>query len=162
MSDLIAIAYPDLNTARQVATNAGEAQKAHLISLEDCVIVERRSDGSVKLHQPSMSGAGAAGGALWGGLIGLIFFVPLFGMAVGAATGAIAGHMSDPGVDDKFMKRLGEQLTPGAAALIMLVREANTERILSEVKIPGEIIQTSLSADAEEALRNALAAAGRT
>jgi uncharacterized membrane protein len=106
-----------------------------------------------------MTGAGAAGGALWGGLIGLIFFVPLFGMAVGAATGAIAGHMADPGVDDTFMKRLGEQLTPGAAALILLVREANTERILSEVRIPGEIIQTSLSSDAEEALRNALAAA---
>ena len=80
----------------------------------------------------------------------------------GRGGAASAGHMSDPGVDDKFMKRLGEQLTPGAAALIMLVREANTERILSEVKIPGEIIQTSLSADAEEALRNALAAAGRT
>ena len=44
----------------------------------------------------------------------------------------------------------------------MLVREANTERILSEVKIPGEVIQTSLTADAEEALRNALAAAGQT
>jgi len=133
VSDLIAIAYADLNTARQVAANAAEAQKAHLISLEDLVIVERKSDGSVKLHQPSMTGAGAAGGALWGGLIGLIFFVPLFGMAVGAATGAIAGHMADPGVDDTFMKRLGEQLTPGAAALILLVREANTERILSEV-----------------------------
>lgn len=161
MSDLIAIAYPDLNTARQVAANAGEAQKAHLIALEDVVIVERRMDGSVKLHQPSMAGAGAAGGALWGGLIGLIFFVPLFGLAVGAATGAIAGHMADPGVDDQFMKRLGEQLTPGAAALIMLVLEANMERILAEVKIPGEVIQTSLSADAEEAVRNALATAGR-
>jgi uncharacterized membrane protein len=109
-----------------------------------------------------MAGAGAAGGALWGGLIGLIFFVPLFGMAVGAATGAIAGHMADPGVDDTFMKKLGEQLTPGSAALIMLVREANSEKLLSEVKIPGEIIQTSLSNDAEEALRNALQAAGQT
>jgi uncharacterized membrane protein len=161
VSDLIAIAYQDLNTARQVASNVGEAQKAHLISLEDLVIVERKMDASVKLHQPSMAGAGAAGGALWGGLIGLIFFVPLFGMAVGAATGAIAGHMADPGVDDTFMKKLGEQLTPGSAALIMLVREANSEKLLSEVKIPGEIIQTSLSNDAEEALRNALQAAGQ-
>jgi uncharacterized membrane protein len=160
VSDLIAIAYADLNTARQVAANVGEAQKAHLISLEDLVVVERKGDGNIKLHQPSMTGAGAAGGALWGGLIGLIFFVPLFGMAIGAATGAIAGRMADPGVDDQFMKKLGESLQPGAAALILLVREANTEKLLSQVKIPGAIIQTSLSSEAEEQLRAALEAAG--
>jgi uncharacterized membrane protein len=159
VSDLVAIAYPDLDTARQVVSNVGEAQKAHLIELEDLVIVERRGDGKVKLHQPSLAGAGAAGGALWGGLIGLIFLVPLFGMAVGAATGAAAGAFSDTGVDDKFMKDLGEKLQPGGAAVIALVRQANTEKMLADVKVRGEIIQTSLSNESEEALREALAAA---
>ena len=161
MSDLVAIAYPDLDTARQVVSNVGEAQKAHLIELDDLVIVERRGDGKVKLHQPSMAGAGAAGGALWGGLIGLIFFVPLFGMALGAASGAAAGALSDSGVDDRFMKDLGEKLEPGGAALIALVRQVNMDKLLAEVKIPGEVLQTSLSNESEEALRNALAAAGR-
>lgn len=160
MSDLIAIAYPDLDTARQVASNVGEAQKAHLIELDDLVLVERRGDGKVKLHQPSLAGVGAAGGALWGGLIGLIFLMPLFGMALGAAAGAATGALSDSGVDDKFMKDLGEKLQPGGAAMIALVRQANTEKILAEVKIPGEVIQTSLSNESEEALRDALAAAG--
>jgi uncharacterized membrane protein len=160
MSDLIAIAYPDLGTARQVVANIGEAQKAHLIELDDLVIIERRGDGKVKLHQPSLAGAGAAGGALWGGLIGLIFLMPLFGMAIGAASGAAAGALSDAGIDDKFMKTLGEKLEPGGAAIIGLVRDANAERVLSEVKIPGEVIQTSLSSEGEEALREALAAAG--
>ena len=63
MSDLIAIAYPDVDTAQQVVANVAEARKAHLIELDDLVIVERRGDGKVKLHQPSMAGAGAAGGA---------------------------------------------------------------------------------------------------
>jgi uncharacterized membrane protein len=31
-------------------------------------------------------------------------------MAIGAATGAAAGAASDTGVDDDFVKRLGEQL----------------------------------------------------
>ena len=70
--------------------------------------------------------------------------------------------MADSGVDDKFMKELGEKLTAGCGGAIMLVREANTEQVLAEVKIPGEVIQTSLTADAEEALRDALAAAGQT
>ena len=116
MSDLVAIAYDDLPTAQQVASNLGEAVKGHEIELDDVVIVEREGDGKVKLHQPSLAGLGAASGALWGGLIGLIFFVPLFGMALGAAAGAAGGALSDTGVDDDFMKRLGEELAPGKAA----------------------------------------------
>jgi uncharacterized membrane protein len=41
--------------------------------------------------------------------------VPLFGMAVGAAAGAAGGAMSDSGVDDDFMKRLGSELEPGTS-----------------------------------------------
>src|SRR3954462_7391 len=74
MSDLVAVAYPDLDTARQGSSNLGQAQKAHIVELGDLVIVDPRGGRKVKLPQPSLAGAGAAGGALWGGLIGLIFF----------------------------------------------------------------------------------------
>jgi uncharacterized membrane protein len=159
VSELVAIAYPDLATAREVSSNIGEAQKAHLIELDDLVVVEHRDDGKIKLHQPSLAGVGAAGGALWGGLIGLIFFVPLFGMAVGAAAGAVGGKLTDAGVDDNFMKELGAKLQAGNAAVIVLFRQANMDKLLAEVKIPGEVIQSSLTADGEQALKDALAGA---
>jgi uncharacterized membrane protein len=159
MSDLIAIAYPDLATAQEVASNVGQLQKGHEISLDDLVVVERKDDGKVKLHQPSMAGAGAASGALWGGLIGLIFFMPLFGMAIGAAAGAAGGAASDYGIDDKFMKDLGESIEPGGAALLLLVREMTPDKIIPRIKIPGKIIQTSLDNETEQQLSDALAAA---
>ena len=59
MSDLVAIAYEDLSTAQQVASNLGEAVKGHDIELDDLVIVERKDDGKVKLHQPSLVGLDA-------------------------------------------------------------------------------------------------------
>ena len=40
---------------------------------------------------PSMPGRGAASGALWGGLSGMIFLTFLFGAATGAAAGAGSG-----------------------------------------------------------------------
>jgi uncharacterized membrane protein len=160
VSDLVAIAYPDVPTAQRVASNLVEAQKAHIVELDDLVIVERRDDGKIKLHQPSVAAAGAAGGALWGGLFGLIFLVPLFGMAIGAASGAIAGHFTDAGVDDKFMKEMGAALEPGRAAVVALVRKASGEKILAEIKEPGQVIQTSLGGEAEQALRDALERAG--
>ena len=35
MSDLVAIAYPDVDTARQVTENMVQLQKAHELDLED-------------------------------------------------------------------------------------------------------------------------------
>jgi uncharacterized membrane protein len=162
MSDLVAIAYPDLATAQEVTANAAKAQQSHELELDDMVIIERREDGKVKLHQPSLAGAGAVSGALWGGLIGLIFLMPLFGMAIGAASGAAAGAVSDYGIDDKFMKQLGESLDPGSAAVLLLVRKASMDKILPKIQIEGRIIQTSLGDEQEQQLADALAAAGKS
>jgi uncharacterized membrane protein len=159
MSDLVAIAYPDLATAKEVASNAAQLQKSHEIELDDLVVVERKLDGSVKLHQPSLAGTGAVSGALWGGLIGLIFFMPLFGAAIGAAAGAAGGALSDYGIDDKFMKQLGTDVEPGQAAVLLLIRKVSMDKILPNIKIPGKIIQTSLNDEAEKALDDAMAAA---
>jgi uncharacterized membrane protein len=158
MSTLVAIAYPDLATAEQVRGELVEATKEHLLRLEDAVVVEHQQDGKIKLHQArGTTGTGAAGGALWGGLIGLIFLAPLLGMAVGAASGAVAGKMTDLGVDDNFMKDLGTKLQPGAAALIVLGSTEARDKLLDRVKgYGGDIIQTSLDTESEEHLRAAL------
>jgi uncharacterized membrane protein len=159
MSTLVAVAYPDLATAEQVRMELVQATKERILSLEDAVLVEHRPDGKIKLHQAmSTAGAGAAGGALWGGLIGLIFLAPLFGMAVGAASGALAGKATDTGVNDRFMKDLGEALPPGGAALIALGRTDARDKLIERVRpYGGEIIQTSLSTDEEDQLRAAMA-----
>jgi uncharacterized membrane protein len=157
MSNLVAIAYDDVDQAQQVTETLGKLMKEHSIELEDVVIVEHRGDGKIKLHQPSMAGIGAASGALWGGLIGLIFFMPLFGMALGAASGAAAGAVGDRGIDDKFMKELGDKLPEGSAAVFVLVREATADKVVPEIsKFGGHVIQSSLSNEQESALQEAL------
>jgi uncharacterized membrane protein len=157
MANLVAIAYDDVDQARQVTETLGQLMKEHSIELEDMVIVEHRGDGKIKLHQPSLAGVGAAGGALWGGLIGLIFLMPLFGAAVGAASGAAAGALTDRGIDDKFMKELGDKLPAGGAAVFVLVREATADKVVPEIsKFGGHVIQSSLSNEQEAALQEAL------
>jgi uncharacterized membrane protein len=158
MSNLVAIAYPDAQTADKVRGSLFEMQKEHLIELDDLVVVTRGPDGKVKLHQSTgVTGALAAGGALWGGLFGLLFLAPLLGMAIGAAAGGAAGKFTDIGVDDNFMKELGAELEKGSAALIVLVRKSTPDKVLPRIQeFGGEIIQTSLSSEAEERLRAAL------
>jgi len=159
VSELIAIAYDDVETARTVADNVGEAVRRDLIELEDMVVVEREPDGRVRIHQPSMAAVGAAGGALWGGVIGMLFLQPLLGAALGAAAGGAAGALTDPGIDDDFLRELGEQLEPGRAALILLVVKAQADALLSQVRIPGTIIQSSLPEAERKRVQAALDAA---
>ena len=158
MSNLVAIAYPDRETAEQVRRTLVEMQKEHIIELDDMVVVTRGEDGKVKLHQStSVAGAGAAGGALWGGLIGLLFLAPVVGMAVGAAAGGATGALTDIGIDDSFMKELGTNLTAGGAAVIVLVRRSTPDKVLPRIKeYGGHVLQTSLSQEAEDSLRAGL------
>jgi uncharacterized membrane protein len=81
-------------------------------------------------------------------------------MAIGAAAGAAGGALADSGVDDDFMKRLGAELEPGKAAVIVLVRSVTADKLLPEIKEHGTVIQTSLSDENEQGLRDALANAG--
>jgi uncharacterized membrane protein len=158
VSNLIAVAYEDVETARNVLDTLKELGVEHAIVLDDAVIVEHRPDGKMKLHQTIRPGAaGVAGGALWGGVIGLLFFAPFLGMAVGAATGGTVGSASDVGVDDQFMKQLGEELTPGSAALIVLIRDSTPNKVLPRISpFGGRVIHSSLSDETEEQLRAAL------
>ena len=158
MSNLIAVAYKDEATAKEVLGVLSRLQVEHAIELEDAVVVTRDEGGKVKLHQPTKTAAmGATGGALWGGLIGLIFLAPLLGMAVGAAAGGAAGAMSDVGVDDRFMKDLGSRLEPGGAALIVLGSRSTPDKVLPRVsQYGGEVLHTSLSTEAEQTLQEAL------
>ncbi|HEU5156655.1 MAG TPA: DUF1269 domain-containing protein [Streptosporangiaceae bacterium] len=161
MSDLFVIAYDNLKTANEVRDKVFELQRERAIELQDAVVVERKKDGKIKLHQSShVIGGAAAGGALWGGLIGLIFLMPLLGMAIGGAAGAAAGAAADYGVDSSFMRELGEYMQPGTAALFLLVGRSTPDKVIPGVaKYGGRLIRTSLSSEQEEHLREAARAA---
>ncbi|PRY19764.1 putative membrane protein [Aliiruegeria haliotis] len=157
MADLIAISFDDPGKAYDVRARLAELQKEYLIAMDDIVVVTREDDGKVKLHQATnLTAAGAVGGSFWGMLIGLLFLNPLLGMAVGAGTGALSGYLTDLGIDDGFMKSVGEDLKPGGAALFVLVREVTGDKVLERLKDfagSGKIIQTSLSKTSDEELR---------
>jgi uncharacterized membrane protein len=161
MSDLIAIAYDDAATANNVREKVFELQNEHLIELEDAVVVERKNDGKIKLHQSRSNAAvGAAGGALWGGLIGLIFLMPFLGAAIGAGAGAAAGASADVGLNDDFMRELGHEIKPGTAALFLLVAKATPDKVVPRLaKLGGKLMKTSLSAEQETHLKEAAKAA---
>lgn len=156
MSDMIVVAFPNDHEAFELRDKLTELQKQHVISLEDAAVAIRKPDGKVKVKQiTSLTGAGALGGAFWGMLIGLLFWMPWLGLAIGAISGAIGGKLSDFGVDDAFIKETAATIEPGHSAIFLLVREATADKVLPELQkfSNGTIIQTSLSDEQEAQLR---------
>lgn len=156
MSDLVVLAFDTEDGALGMRDAMVNLQKQHIVELEDAAVVIRRADGKVKVKQAvSLVGQGALGGAFWGMLIGIIFMMPWLGLAMGALGGALGGKMADTGVDDKFIKEVGEKIEPGHSALFLLIRSATTDKLEEELKdYHATIIQTSLSDEDEARLRD--------
>ena len=160
MSDLIVVSFDQEATAFEMRAELVKLQKEYLLEMEDVVVVTRSQDDKVQLHQAAnLTALGAASGGFWGLLVGMIFFNPLIGVALGAGAGALSASMTDVGINDDFMRELGQRLKPGTAAVFVLARKFNTEKVverLAEFTAKGHILQTSLSHDDEATLRAAL------
>jgi uncharacterized membrane protein len=158
MSDLVVISFDDEHTAFEMRAALAKLQKEYLIEMEDVVVVTKNDKGKVKLHQAvNLTAAGAVSGGFWGMLIGMIFLNPLVGAAVGAGAGALSGKLRDIGISDNFMKELAETLRNDTSALFVLVRKVTPDKVLEGLKgFKGKVIQTSLSKDKEDDLREVL------
>ena len=160
MSDLVVVAFDNETDAEKLQTEMKRLQKEHLVTLEDAAVVVRKADGKVKVKQStSLVGAGALGGAFWGLLIGLVFRAMWWGVAIGAVLGALRGKFKDIGIDDKFIREVGETIQPGNSAIFLLIRESTPDRLIDELKgYRGTVLKTSLSKDDETKLRAAFGA----
>ncbi|MDA0142564.1 DUF1269 domain-containing protein [Solirubrobacter deserti] len=79
---------------------------------------------------------------------------------IGGAAGATHGALADHGLDAAFMRDLGNELRPGSAALILLVRGGTLDKVLARIEDEGRVLRTSLDAETERRLSEALAGAG--
>ena len=79
------------------------------------------------------------------------------GAALGAAAGATRAALVDLGISNEFMGQLGASLPPGSAAVIVLMSANEPERVVAELtRHRSQVVQTSLSGQAEQRLRAAL------
>jgi len=162
MSTLVAVVFDDESTAFEMRGALVRMQKQYLLEMEDAVVVTRDPDGKTRLHQAyNLMGMGAASGAFWGMLIGMLFLNPFLGGLIGAGAGALSAKFKDIGVDDNMMKEVGQSLKPGTSALFVLLRKVTADKVLDGLKQftgKGRVFQSSMNKDDEKALRDVLEA----
>jgi uncharacterized membrane protein len=154
MATLTVFKFENPEGARNALDKVLDMQNQELISVIDAATVswpaDKKKPKQEELH--NLTGAGAASGAFWGFLFGLIFLIPWFGLAVGAASGALSGSMTDIGINDEFINEVRQQVTPGTSALFLMSRDEVVDKVRGGLGEHGELIASNLSDDEEAAL----------
>lgn len=160
MSTLTVWRFPNSGGADDAVARLEQLARQQLITVHDAATVSW-AEGAKKpktRQLRNLAGAGALGGAFWGMLFGLIFLMPLLGAAVGAAAGALTGRFSDFGIDDEFVRKTREQITPGTSALFVLSTGAVQDKVAQAFDgVTAELLFTNLSSEQEQQLREVFA-----
>lgn len=160
MTELIVLMYDSEEAGQQVLAEIGTMQKEKIIQVADAALAVKDQKGKVKVTQTlekMHTGSVAIWGGFWGLLIGLLFGGPIFWAFFGVVLGGLLGKTTDLGIDNAFIKEVGEKMEPGHSALFIMVIEATADKVLPELKkFGGHVVQTSLSEEDEDKLRKAL------
>jgi uncharacterized membrane protein len=158
MSDLIVIGYENPQIARQAYERVQLLQKDFVVDLAGLAIVDVDADGKTHVDTPKrIVGASAVTGALFGLLLGVLFFVP--GMVLlGGAVGALMGRFNRSGIDAQFRDRVEHLLEPGHSAVVIMASKITEDKFASAMQpFGGTILKTSLSESDEKELAEELA-----
>ena len=158
MSDLIVIGYENPQTAQQAYEQVQRLQRDFIVDLRGLAIVNVDADGKTHVDTPQrIIGKSAVSGALFGLLIGVLFFIP--GMALlGGAIGALMGVLNKSGIDARFRDRVEHLLEPGHSAVVIMASKVTEDKFAAAMQpFGGIILKTSLSESDEKNLAEELA-----
>lgn len=157
MNQLIVVAFDHFDDARNAMKTLRALERDGRIRFEDTALVERDPDGTAHVRN-EVSGTtetAAVIGAVIGGIVTFVF--PLAGIVLGAALGAAVGAAMKTGVEGTFVDEVKKTLRPGRSALFLVVKEAQADAVMAALRpYKGDVIQTTLPTETEDALRAAL------
>lgn len=160
MSQLIVFTYENKDKAATVLETVAELSKQNLIEVRDAAVIVKTESGKVRVQQTleaAVKGSNIISGGFWGLLIGLIFGGPLAMAALGMGLNALFGRKLDIGINNEFIKGVGDDLKTGDSALFLLSETVTVDKVADALReYGGTLYHTSLSNDAEENLKRAL------
>src|SRR3984957_18852841 len=159
MSELIVIGYDDQASATQAYNQVLGLAKDFIVKLTGLAIVNVDAEGKSHVETPQkIVGVSAAGGALWGMLIGLLFFLPGVGLLLGGAMGALFGKLGKSGVNDQFRSQVQDMLKPGAAAVVIMADKITEDKFNDAMgPLGGQVLKSSMYGEEEKELASELA-----
>ena len=144
--------FEDEESANLTLKNIRNQQNSRAITLMDAAVIRKNSDGKIRVNDSSdtSDGKGAGIGLLAGAAIGLIggpVGIAAWSSA-GAAAGIIAARLHDSGIRNDQLRQVGEELTPGSSALVLVIDPQWTTAIEKDLVASGaRVFTTGIAAE---------------
>ena len=127
--NIVAFSFDGRDTAKQTLKEAKKAGALDDYAVVVEAIVEQDEKGKVHFQEPGHGVLGGAGGAVAGGLLGLIGGpAGLLAWTVGGAVvGGAAGKYLGRPIKKGDLKEIGEAMSPDSSAFLLLLEDKDTE-----------------------------------
>lgn len=158
---IIGMSFDKTSRAEEVLLNLAHLAREGEITLTDAVVVYKDDRERVHVRQTvdTTPKQGALSGGLWGLLVGSLFGPAgfLIGAGAGAASGGLMGKLVDVGLDDDWVKEVGEWIDPGSSALLVLVSHDVRPVVVRELsRFEGRVIYCTFPDAVRRELERAL------
>jgi uncharacterized membrane protein len=142
MSELMVLGFENEAEADAFGVKLKQMQSDLIVQLEDAAEVVRDPDGKPHVkHGSSLVGVGALGGAFWGMLFGLLFFMPFLG------------------IDKQVLEQMGDSIQPGQAGWFLLIGQLTEDKFLAQIEgTNARVVRTNLTNEQEQELKKAFGA----
>jgi uncharacterized membrane protein len=158
MSHIIVIKFDNMEEAAKVHHTMMQGEKTGYLDLKDSAVIVCNEEGKIEVKNQMSDGAKT--GAIWGGLVGALvagLIFPLAVVALGAVVGGLIGSSASDHIDKQFVNEVKQKLTPGTSAIFLIFRGQDVGAAIASLRpYKGEILHTTLSDDAEKALKDEL------
>lgn len=146
-NELLVVAFDGEARADEVLQALQRLHQEHVIDLHATAVIRRAADGTTTIHESNdfTTPAAVLGGALVGGLAGLIRGGLLGGALVGAGVGYVAGKAIDLGFSDHFLREVSEALAPNSSAIAVAIQFEQVDAAIHALdQYHGKILRQTL------------------
>ena len=147
MSELIALAFNEKHKADEVMLSLLELEEAHLIDLEDAVVITKNSVGKIRLkpYYDLLAASKGLSSRFWGQLINMLL------------QDEYNSDLAKIGIDRPFVEQIEANMLPDTSAIFIFVNRADPDLVTKTLgKFKGTILQTTLSKKQRTELEAAL------
>jgi uncharacterized membrane protein len=156
MADLIVISFDSESQAEAAYNRVLELQDDLVVELAGLALVKVDGEGKTHVETPGSAGKvglGVAGGAFFGALLGILFFIPFVGLIAGGAMGALFAGLDRTGINAEFRDRVKGSVRAGKSAIVVYATKLTEDKFAAALEpYKGTVVQTSLSEQDEHEL----------
>ena len=146
--------FDDPDGAERAMKTLNQAEADRIVKVDDHAIVSwpKGAEQPNSKHGHDETWRGTGWGAVWGLLIGALFFMPVVGGLAGAALGAISKATEDAGITKEQLEQIRTQVTEGTSALFLVTEQGDLDRLGERFHgLHNKLIATNLT-DAERSV----------